>query len=139
MASPVLQIRVPEELLSWIQERAQSDHIEPSQFARRLLIEAQLQDAAKPLIDVEGSPGAEGLRAAAPNGAPLKSATELESESPPVVTAPKRIRGRKLVEPTPAEKTAWLEAPIPCQCGGKIYQVGRLKGKCSNCSRPRAL
>lgn len=28
-------------------------------------------------------------------------------------------------------------APIPCQCGGVIYQSGSKKGRCSKCSDPR--
>lgn len=28
-------------------------------------------------------------------------------------------------------------APLPCQCGGKIYQVGAKKGRCSKCTKPR--
>ena len=28
-------------------------------------------------------------------------------------------------------------APIPCTCGGVIYQVGSKKGQCSKCTKPR--
>ena len=28
-------------------------------------------------------------------------------------------------------------APIPCQCGGVIYQAGKKVGQCSRCSSPK--
>jgi hypothetical protein len=32
-----------------------------------------------------------------------------------------------------------VTAPVPCTCGGVIYQVGLKKGSCSRCSNPKAL
>ncbi len=97
-ASPVLQIRLPEDLLSWVKEQADAERLEPSRWVRQRLQDLQLAATARSLVE------------------PIAAKFNAQAADFGV---------------------ALVSAPIPCRCGGKIYQVGKLAGKCSNCSRPK--
>lgn len=71
-----------------------------------------------------------------------------EAYSGPVVVTRRGIRPEDIVIPEPKPKArrkkdvqAKFDAitPIPCTCGGRIYQIGSRKGQCSGCGSPKPL
>lgn len=109
---PIL-IRLPEDLLRQVDQARWEAKVSRAQWVRDAIELRLPQFAAQPIIGAK----------------------------PPTIEAPRRPatppKPKSLIDALGASVEA--TRPLPCECGGQIYQIGKLKGKCSLCSRPRPL
>ena len=131
MPSPLLQLRIPQDLADWLEAKHPSRG-EVAEYVRQLLTAEQMKEAVAPLVPDSWVPSDSESPSTEAFGYGFR---ELKAEPKPKA---RRKKGVKVVVTERGVSPKDIQIPVRCHCKrGMIIGAGPRKGQCTICGNPK--